>query len=365
MLDPELVRYIEYLQRQMIDPAYAEAMEPSRLVEWLKSSPESLRRLYEDHFGKNPEIFDEHVSEALRFEPQFAHDTFHSSAAFLKVLKEVETVCRSLNVSPKNSVVLANNSSIGLSPLARPSTGDHVLFAGHGTMALCNYWAKSYSMLLYEFSQKSLPKPLNQVDLKPLVQQYPDPILLMSRLLLYYAYHETLLGFGEVPIRAEHQGLRLDLLKAMEIFAIGHEIGHFVYEERNPSAGSSPGAEHAHKVEFFCDHYGQAISRWYGADSTNWSCFTNSGAIIYLHAGSLSLRLRKRLKGETSEDIASESHPRTWDRIERAVKIAIACVPDDQAEGVRRYLNEIVAVMRFVEAEIFPIVASSIDQAEE
>ena len=363
MINPELVRYIEYLQRQMIDPAYADAMDHSRLVEWLKSTPASLRRLYEDHLSENPEIFDKYVSKARLFEPQFAHDTFHSTAVFVKVLKEVEAVCKTLNVSPKNPIILANNTSIGLTPMARPSTGEHLLFAGHGTMALCNYWAKAYSMLLYEYSQKSLPKPLDQVDLKPLVQYYPGPILLMSRLLLYYAYHGTLLGFGEVPVRTEHQGLRLDLLKSMEIFAIGHEIGHFVFEERKPSEGTSLGAEQAHSIEFFCDHYGQAVSRWYGAESSSWSCFTNSGALVYLHSGSLSLRLRKKLNGEPSEDIDSESHPRTWDRIERAVKIAVACVLEDQADGVRRYLNEIVAVMRFIESEVFPIVTSLIDQA--
>src|SRR4051812_19464511 len=84
---------------------------------------------------------------------------------------------------------------------------------------------------------------------------------------------------------------------------------------------------------------------------------------FYLHSGSLSQRLFRKYRGGSGDDAESQSHPGTWDRINRAVENAVACVAADQAEVVRNYLNEIVAVVRFVENEVFPIVAGVIDQA--
>ena len=363
MLDPELLRYIGALQRQRMDPEYAGVFDTAGLVVWIGSNLPVLKRLNARHPALDRRAFEEHVKEALQYEPRFAHDTYYSTAAFESVLQKVEAACATIRVSPRNPIILASSTSIGLSPLARPSTAEHVLFAGLGTMALCNYWAKAYSMLLYEYSRRSLPNTLDQVDLSSLVQGFPDPIILMSRLLLYYAYFGTVLGFGEVSVRTEHEGLRLELLEAMEIFAIGHEVGHFVAEERRPNQGSSPDAEEAHATEFFCDQYGQAVSRWHGASESNWTCFTTTGAILYLHAGSLSLRARGKVEGGSEADTDSQSHPRTKDRIDRAFTNAVACVPDDQVDKVRGYLNEIIAVVQFVESEVFPIVVATIDEA--
>lgn len=229
-------------------------------------------------------------------------------------------------------------------------------------MAFCNYWAKAYAALLNRFSQQCHPVTLDRADLFSLSKMFPEPLLLIGRLLLHYACCGTFINFGEVTIPDENIGLRMELLQSMELFAIGHEVGHFVWEERRPNQSSSPDAEESHATEYFCDQYGQAISRWHGAAEDNWSCFVTTGAIIYLHSGSLSQRLFSKYRGGSGDDAESQSHPRTWDRINLAVDNAVACVAADQAEVVKNHLNEIVAVVRFVETEVFPIVAAAIDQ---
>lgn len=364
MLDQEFKRYIEYLQRQCMDPQYADRFDSAKVTEWIKSNPPSLQRLYDRHLSGDAAAIEKHVSEATSYTPQFAYDTFHSAAVFTQVLQKVQDACSALNVSPRNLVVLSSSTEIGLTPLARASSsGDHILFAGPGTMAFCNYWAKAYAALLNSFSRQCHPVTLDRADLFSLAKLFPEPLRLIGRLLLHYAYCGTFINFGEVTIPHENTALRMELLQSMEIFAIGHEVGHFVWEERRPNQTSSPDAEESHSTEYFCDQYGQAVSRWHGAAENNWSCFVTAGAILYLHSGSLSQRLFSKCRGGSGDDAESKSHPRTWDRINRAVENAVACVPADQAEVVRNYLNEIVAVVRFVENEVFPIVAEVIDQA--
>jgi hypothetical protein len=364
MLDQELKRYIEYLQRQCMNPDYADGFDSAKVTEWIKSNPPALQRLYDRHLGGDAAAIDKYVREATGYTPTFAHDTFHSTAVFTQVLLKVQAACSTPNVSPRNSVVLSSSTEIGLTPLARPSSsGDHVLFVGPGKMAFCDYWAKAYAAMLKRFSLQCHPVTLDRADLFSLAKLFPEPLLLIGRLLLHYAFCGTFINFGEVTVPDENIALRMELLQSMEIFAIGHEVGHFVWEERRPNQSSSPDAEESHATEYFCDQYGQAVSRWHGVAENNWSCFVTSGAILYLHSGSLSQRLFSKYRGDSGDDAESESHPRTCDRINRAVENAVACVAADQAEVVRNYLNEIVAVVRFVENEVFPIVAGAIDQA--
>src|SRR5262249_28059091 len=152
------------------------------------------------------------------------------------------------------------------------SAGEHLLFSGLGTMAFCNYWAKAYAGLLHDLSRSALPLTLDRADIPTLARRFPERIKLIARLLLYYGHFGTLLGFGEVPIDVEYEGLRLEILEAMEMFSIAHEIGHFVAEEMRPSGHSSLGRDEAHSLEFFCDQYGQAVCRWYGAENSRWLC---------------------------------------------------------------------------------------------
>jgi hypothetical protein len=365
MLDPELVRYIEHLQRQIMDQDYAECFNPARFVQWLESNSPSVQRLLERHRASDSTLITEYMKSVCDFNPQFKYDSAHSTSVFLRILRKVEVACAALNVNPKRPVILVPSTAIGLSPMARPSSGEHLLFAGLGTMAFCNYWAKAYGRLLSDFSQRALPETLDNTDLAMLARSFPEHILLPSRLLLRYGYFGTLLGLGELQVDPLHDGLRVELLEAMEMFAIGHEIGHFVAEEISPTNTTSVDITSAHAIELFCDQYGQAIARWDGAKEAKWSSFAATGAILYLHSGDMSLRLSKRIAGISQADCESQSHPRTWDRIDRLVSDAVRCVPSDQQEAVRCYLNEILAVIRFIESEVFETIVSTVDKVRQ
>lgn len=166
-------------------------------------------------------------------------------------------------------VHLVTSTDLSPSPVARPSAHEHLLFVGPGTLLCCNYWSKVYSSALAEVAKFATSQSKTSID--PILAEggfkaWPWPIFAASKLVLYYAYAGTLVGFGPLEQSEQHGAFRMELLKAMEVFIIGHEYAHFIWEERLGHLST----EVAPEEERSADLLAFSICRWFGVKANSW-----------------------------------------------------------------------------------------------
>lgn len=139
-----------------------------------------------------------------------------------------------------------------------------------------------------------------------------------TRLAVRYAYFGSLLGFGRIEQPKEHMGVRVLLVNAMEIFVVGHEIGHLLGYEAHPETQGIPPGIDAKSHEIECDAVGLAISTAYGVREENAFAFQLIGPLLLFYA----LRTCDQVKAILFDEAPtlSESHPSHEERLRFALK---------------------------------------------
>ncbi len=138
-----------------------------------------------------------------------------------------------------------------------------------------------------------------------------------ARLALRYAFFDSLLGFGPLKQPQELLGVRVMLVEAMEIFIVGHEVGHFLGHEAYPeTSGMRPGQD-SKSHELDCDAVGLAISTAYGVREGNAFAFQLIGPLLLFYA----LRTCEQVKSILFDEVRaqSESHPSHEERFRFAL----------------------------------------------
>jgi hypothetical protein len=133
----------------------------------------------------------------------------------------------------------------------------------------------------------------------------------------------------------------MELVDAMEIFAIGHEYGHFVLEEGTGQIGDVPEEQRKHEEEHFADAIGYLLCRAYGVRHKNWPAFCGAATLLFFRSIELCESVRAQVADEdVSAPSASDSHPPTSDRIRRICELAELHTASDQRPAVAGYLAE-------------------------
>jgi len=163
-----------------------------------------------------------------------------------------------------------------------------------------------------------------------------DLIAAAMRLAVYCRLVGSAIGFGQMRGIPTQTGFRVELLAAMETFAMGHEVGHCFIQEREPGKGATA------EDEFTCDAYGLAVSRVIGMDRDNYSMTSGAGAYTFLSAAGVCFDASNR------NTIAS-SHPDPKSRAAAVLARSVDGLSRRRAAGVRRYFREIDAFFSEVE----------------
>ena len=208
-----------------------------------------------------------------------------TKAIFEPILLEVTQAAAKLGIRPVRPIEIATSTDSCASPASRPTTEDHLLFIGLGTSSFCNYWAKCITAVARAIAPAIGFKRVESAkDLEIVFRQDPSGILLAARLCLYYAVFGTMFGFGEVQQPDTYLPYRLQLLHAMEVFAVAHEYAHFISEERIQEFTGSLEPSQSQQLEFFCDELGLAISRECESAANNYLIFAGIGALVFFRA---------------------------------------------------------------------------------
>jgi hypothetical protein len=309
MSDSELQRYINYFQRGLLRPGSESFWEGQK--DWFDKNRALIAKQYESiSRGVDGRAVDLSLA-VLRHEDSSEFDNFFSQQIFEPLLGKVLVLCSKGGFAPKNPVRFANSPGMEPSPAVLPSSVEHILFAGQGTFAFCNYWAKVFSAAISAIGELSKKSRGSRQAVANKFQK-ANVISDAARLAVYYAVHDSLIGFGKLPQAEKLKPFRALLVTSMEVFIIGHEIGHFIcYEDRPETQGIAPGSS-AKEHELECDVVGLSLCTAYGAEENNALAFQLIGPLLFFFALEMCEKVKSILTREGRVD--SETHPGCQDR---------------------------------------------------
>jgi hypothetical protein len=334
-------RYIEYLQERLLIPGWA-GFDSKAIAEWYANNGFRESRLGKTLTANGQEDHVLHLELLAReFEPSTRFEHFKTPAIFGPLLERVKEAAQATGLKSVRGIRIATSTEIGATALARPTSGEHILFVGPGTWAFCNYWAKAVTALIKTIAQVEPNQPVrNSGDVIASLKTDPSGVVLAGRLALYYGTFGTVLGFGEVEQPQDYRDYRVSLLNAIETFVVAHEYSHFVAHERIPDLDGQ-------ELEIFCDEMGLQLSRNCTYSGDGWLGFTGVGAVVFLRSVELCAKVRHLLHESSmarvdgcTEGEHSNSHPPTNDRVSAIKCNAIRLTAEDQRESVQRFLEE-------------------------
>jgi hypothetical protein len=152
----------------------------------------------------------------------------------------------------------------------------------------------------------------------------------------FHRLNGTLLGFGVFDIPHVQDLARVQYLTAMERFALGHEYGHFVAEERIPDFRGTLAPDQAWRLEEFCDQFSMAVNRPLADRDQNFPAFCGVGAVILFTATEL-CRTQHLMGGSTGGE---STHPPAERRVRLLRAFIDATSASDQRESVLGFFDE-------------------------
>ncbi len=300
----ERQRYVEYFQRQLLPEGADEFWQAQNA--WFESNRSALAEKLLSNSEKADASIQAFAAAILEHQNQVEYDNFFANQIFEPLVRTALDICKEGGFAPRNQVRFVNSPGLEPSPAALPSSDEHLLFAGQGTFAFCNYWSKVFSSAIAEISE--LPTEERSSHEAAITKLQQDPVLVDAfRLALHYACFDSLIGFGRLEQPQELLGLRMRLVTAMEIFIIGHEIGHFLGHEAYPDTSGIPPGQDTKSHELECDAIGLAISTAYGVREDNVFAFQLIGPLLLFYALRTCEQVKSILFG--SAPAQSESHP--------------------------------------------------------
>jgi hypothetical protein len=307
-------RYIEYFQRQLVREGSDEFWQGQKV--WFDKNRPALAEQYLQTSKSRDGTAAALSDSVLAHQDQGEYDNFFSRQIFEPLIRKAIDLCNEGGFPLRNPVRFVNSPAFEPSPAALPSSAEHILFVGQGTFAFCNYWSKIFSSAMAEIGEL-LPEEHKSPEAMLSKLKQGHVLVDATRLAVRYAYFDSLIGFGQVEQSKEHMGFRVLLVNSMEIFVIGHEIGHFLGHEEHPETlGILPGTDSKnHELE--CDAVGLALSTAYGVREENALAFQLIGPLLFFYA----LRTCEQVKAILFDEIPieSESHPSHEERFRFAL----------------------------------------------
>ena len=363
--EDDYYRYIEYLQQQTLDEDWRPAFDSSKWMDWVAKNRERLEKMSQFTVGADRTSLITHFERSVQgFIPTTPFEVPTTKAIFEPILLEVTQAAAKLGIRPVRPIEIATSTDSCASPASRPTTEDHLLFIGLGTSSFCNYWAKCITAVARAIAPAIGFKRVESAkDLEIVFRQDPSGILLAARLCLYYAVFGTMFGFGEVQQPDTYLPYRLQLLHAMEVFAVAHEYAHFISEERIQEFTGSLEPSQSQQLEFFCDELGLAISRECESAANNYLIFAGIGALVFFRAIQVCESVRESLVTSGLKNVrqnkSSDSHPSPEERIIAIKSQVCTKTAPDQQLGVQQFVEEYDTILRAIVSAVVAAVSSA------
>jgi hypothetical protein len=335
----DLRRYTEYQQSQMLTPGWEEVFDGERMREWYEANGARLAETLQQGLPVNSEEIERYRQAVLAVEPATLYDDPHSRLIFEPLMKRIKEAADELGRFPIRPVLFATSTDTSPTPSALPTGGDHQLYIGPGTAHFCNYWAKAIAAVAIHLpAGRNGPRPPRRRDLEEAMRQDASGLKLAIKLLWAFGETGSTVGVGSVVQPPKCLGLRIDLLRAMELFVVGHEYAHFIAHEHAPKDSQPTSTSESHQLELACDVIGLNVSRQAcSRKERDWLGYCGAGAIVFFRAIETSERARELFKVGVKKD--PSDHPPVEARI-GVIKAAVRShTPYEQRKKVIMTLN--------------------------
>lgn len=335
-LEGELRRYVSHLQSQMLSEGSEAVHDPVVFSAWRAANREKLIQTAQLS-GGTAEVVDLISVQADQHALPSKFESFPAHAIFGPILEMALSKSDQLTLRPRRPVLLANSTDIGVSPRVLPSpVAEHLVFAGAGTFSFCNYWAKLVTHIAQQFHAHHGPEAMTQDRLLASCARDNRHFLEACKLAAYCRTTGSAVGFGVMPSTPEAASFRMTLVRAMELFAVAHEVGHCYLEERADSSSAVNASD-----EFTCDAYALTVSRAASIANSDWCAFTGAGGLLLLMLAGICFPDRQFAENQPS-------HPTIDSRVENLCQLIMDNTAVDQRESTLSYLLDLKCICAVV-----------------
>jgi hypothetical protein len=326
-------------------------------IKWTEENKEILLKLIR---GAGPPRQDEqHVLETYRqairdTSPGSQFDDINGRAIIERVISQVEEVCLEHGVPTHAGVVYGTDAMLGL------GIGQRAVLETEASIIEVSVHFLAFSNGIARLLARTIP--YHQVDDDQIVVWRNIAALrgiLRRNIDLVHDWSEALTSFAAigvqpqgpmVPLNDAQNAIRILLLRAIELFAIGHEYGH--HSMRHGQVTSSENSE-TFQDEYSADLFGRGCSMAIGAGDEEDNFYAVSGAGGVLILGSLELVRHVRAILETGHDEPPprSHHPPYLDRVANLAELDTRLHEDNrqQAADYRQFVaGALEAVWEFV-----------------
>lgn len=347
-MDDEFRRYIEFLQRNLLTSGFEKAHDTAAFRRWVANNRRQLD-VIAPHSGGTAETVDEMERALAQYAPESVFDSFTAEGVSGPILARVLSAASDNGLAPLRDILFANSTDVSPSAAARPSSAEHLIFAGVGTFAFCNYWAKIIAGIAHTFHMKFGRTAMTAASLREVFSSETPLIVEAVRLALYCKYLGSAVGYGQMKGAVATAAFRLELLGAMETFVVGHEVGHCYFEERRADKESFSEYE-----ESACDLYSLTVSRASGNRHNSWIAFNGAGAYLFLRVAAICSPIRTRESGWNPS-----THPASKVRAEAVREASIEATEEDQRPAVSAYLRDFQELCDEIESAVAAVLDSA------
>jgi hypothetical protein len=231
------------------------------------------------------------------------------------VVHRVEAVCLRGGVPVREGVAYGVQPKMGLeaSQLAVMGTSASIITVSQGFPPFCNLISKAVALSMVP---KGGSMGWDSIEVLTRLRQTPKLQIFWTQIFSSYALDGWPPTDIEMPLLDPlQQWVRLQVLQAMELFAVAHEYGHHVLKHGESQATNETRDHFSDEHE--ADVFGRLICLNEGLESTPPNLFTASGAGAVLMLGGIELVRRTKAVLETgvAKPSPRRSHPPLDERL--------------------------------------------------
>jgi hypothetical protein len=330
-------------------------MSLGELLSWADDDKETILKMAR---GAGPakdddeKVFEAYKQSLLSTAPGSPFDDVTARAIVEPIIGEIEGVCDQHGFATHAGVVY------GTDPMSGLNIGQRAVMATDASIIEVSSHFLSFANTLAKLMSRTIP--YRQIDGDTVhILRTTEGVrdVLMRDVDLVHDWSEALASFaatGVQPVGAQallidaQNAIRTLLLRAIEVFAIGHEYGH--HSLRHGVVSSSTGStEQALLEEFHADLFARGCSMAIGQreDEENFYAVSGAGGVLIL--GSLELIRRTNALLETGRDEPPpiRHHPPFLDRVANLAALDDKLHEDNRGSAVelRQFIVEALEVV--------------------
>lgn len=312
-----------------------ERFDHAAFVSWVGANRAALVKLAIDNGTVSDSVAAEAAvagyEEDIRRLPELGpYDDLNAYLILKRLVSEIENACTALRLPTWSGVVFGTAPMLGLQAhqTSVQTTNASIIGVSPAFLPFCDFVSKALAVSLTTDPQKQTVSNDPEV-FRAKMKARPDLILLWAKTLIHFAI------YGLPPLKVDYkldslEGIaRLEVLRAIELFAFGHEYGHHVLQH---GTATPAGATDRLDQELEADFFGQGVAKYVGSTNgaPNFYAISGAGGVIILSALRIVRRIRGVLSTGSVEPEFDGSHPPLTDRIE-----AILATHGQDSESVR------------------------------